>query len=178
MENIFDFLRGFTAAPGTLLETEHGLVMLLLLYGLLTYRGKKLTRWVPAVILLGIALSLFTPVHEIALFWPVITSLLVPPLLWQGAVAITNSGRLRKRASLLVWGIVLALVTFSLVQFSGLPLSNGLLLGVLVVGSATWFLGWRWGLRWASLEFHFTGRSNSPGGGRYSSFPGPIWLTW
>ncbi len=139
MNNFFDFLRSFAQAPGSLLETEHGLVMLLLLYGLLTYRGKTLTRWVPAVIILGIALSLFTPVHEIPLFWPVITALIVPPFLWQGAVAITNSGRLRNRVSLLVWGSVMALVSFSLVQFSHLPLSNGLLFGVLVV-TLVWYL--------------------------------------
>ncbi len=55
-------------SSGTLLETEHGLVMLLLLFGLLTYRGKRLSKWVPVAFIGGLLLSLFTPIHEINLF--------------------------------------------------------------------------------------------------------------
>jgi hypothetical protein len=125
-------------SSGTLLETEHGLVMLLLLFGLLTYRGKRLSKWVPAVIIGGILLSLFTPIHEIKLFWPVITGLVVPPFLWQGAVAVTKSGPLRRRWSLVVWAVTLLLVTFSLRMFGGLPVSNALLLGTLAV-TLVWY---------------------------------------
>jgi hypothetical protein len=125
-------------SSGTLLDTEHGLVMLLLLYGLLTYRGKRLTKWVPAVIIGGILLSLLTPVHEINLFWPVITGLVVPPLLWQGAVAVTKSGPLRRQWSLVVWAVTLLLVTFSLRMFGGLPVSNALLLATLAV-TLVWY---------------------------------------
>ena len=132
------FLNTITS-PSTLIETEHGLVMLLLLYGLLTYRGEKLTKWVPVVIVIGILLSVFTPVHEINLFWPVITGLVVPPFLWQGAVAITKSGLLGHRRNLLLWGSILLLVTFSLFQFSSLPFSNSLLLGLLAV-TLVWYL--------------------------------------
>jgi hypothetical protein len=117
----------------TVLETEHSLVMLLLLYGLLTYRGEKLTKWVPFVVLGGILLSLVTPVHRISLFWPVITGLIVPPFLWQAAIAVTKSGLLRYRLNLLIWAATISLVSFSLFQFSGLPLSNALLLGILAV---------------------------------------------
>ncbi|NIW48377.1 MAG: hypothetical protein GWN30_27590 [Gammaproteobacteria bacterium] len=124
---------------GSLLETEHGLVMLLILYGLLTYRGEKLSRWVAPVIVVGVLLSVFTPVHEVTLFWPVITGLVVPPFLWQGAVAITKSGQLRSRLNLLVWFLTIFLVTFSLLQFSGLPLSNALLLGILAV-TLVWYV--------------------------------------
>jgi hypothetical protein len=100
-------------ASGSLLETEHALVMLLLLYGLLTYRGPN-HKWAPLVVLAGILLSVFTPVHQIELFWPVITGLVVPPLLWQAAVAVTRSGPLHRRWSLAVWSITLILSTLSL----------------------------------------------------------------
>ena len=133
MEKIIDTVLNITLATGSLLETEHGLVMLLILYGLLTYRDEKLTKWVPVIIIGGILLSVFTPVHEITLFWPVITGLVVPPFLWQGAVAITKSGLLRRRLSLLIWAGTLFLVTFSLLRFGGLPFSNALLLGILAV---------------------------------------------
>ncbi|MGD2027814.1 MAG: hypothetical protein PVI99_08360, partial [Anaerolineales bacterium] len=51
----------------------------------------------------------------------------------------TKSGALRSRWNLLVWGGTLALVAFSLRQFSGLPLSNALLLGILAV-TLIWYL--------------------------------------
>jgi hypothetical protein len=116
---------------GQFLETEHGLVMVLLLFGLLTYRGPKLKGWVPIVLVSGILISIFTPAYEIDLFWPVITGLVVPPFLWQAAVAVTKSGPIRRQWSLLVWVITLLLVIFSLFQFGQLPLSTALLLGIL-----------------------------------------------
>jgi len=125
-------------SSGTLLETEHGLVMLLLLFGLLIYRGERLSRWVPVVIIGGILLSLFTPVHEINLFWPVITGIVLPPFLWQGAVAVTKSGPLRRQWSLVVWAGTLILVTFSLRMFGGMPVSNALLLAILAV-TLVWY---------------------------------------
>lgn len=126
-------------SSGTLLDTEHGLVMILLLYGLLTYSGKKLSRWVmPLVIISGIALSLLTPVHEIELFWPVITGLVVPPLLWRGAVAVTKSGPLRRNWSLVIWAAALTLVIVSLRFFGGLPFPSALLLGILAV-TLVWY---------------------------------------
>lgn len=139
MLNQIGTLLNSVISSGSPLETEHGLVMLLLLYGLLTYRGKRLTKWVPFVILGGITLSVLTPVHEISLFWPVITGVVVPPFLWQGAVAITKSGLLRNRLNLLIWVGTLSLVIFSLVQFSGLPFSNALLLGFLAM-TLVWYL--------------------------------------
>jgi len=125
-------------SPGSLLETEHGLIMILILYGLLIYRGNRLSKWVPVVIFSGIALSLFTPVHEINLFWPILTGLVVPPLLWQGAVAVTKSGPLRRNWSLVIWSATLLLVTFSLYTFSRLPFSISLLLGVLIL-TLVWY---------------------------------------
>jgi hypothetical protein len=76
--------------------------------------------------------------HTIELFWPIITALIVPPFLWQGAVAVTKSGPLRLHVSLLVWTVTLVLVAGSLWIFSGLALSNALLLGTLTV-TLVWF---------------------------------------
>jgi len=126
-------------SSGTLLETEHGLVMLLLLFGLLTYRGKRLSKWVPVAFIGGLLLSLFTPIHEINLFWPVIAGLVVPPFLWQAAVAVTKSGPIRRQWTLVVWIGTLVLVTLSLRMFGGLPFSNALLLGILAV-TLVWYI--------------------------------------
>lgn len=133
-------MSGFITAifsSGNLLETEHGLVMLLLLYGLLTYRGQG-KKWVPAVIIGGILLSLFTPIHEIDLLWPAATAIIVPPFLWQGTVAVTKSGPLRGKPGLMVWFATLALVSLSLWFFAKLAVSNALLLGVLTV-TLVWY---------------------------------------
>jgi len=138
MTEILRTIFGSTLTPTGLLETEHGLVMILLLYGLLTYRGTRLSRWAQAVVAAGILLSIFTPVHQIELFWPVLTGLVVPPLLWQAAVAVTKSGPLRRGWSLVIWGIMLLLVVISLRAFSSLPVSNALLLGVLTV-TLVWY---------------------------------------
>ena len=45
--------------------------------------GQEIEYPMAFVILGGILLSLVTPVHEINLFWPVITALVVPPFLWE-----------------------------------------------------------------------------------------------
>ena len=119
--------------PSDPLESEHGLVMLLLLYGLLTFGGNK-RRWITsATIFIGILLAFVTPVQKIDLFWPVITGLVVPPMMWQAAVAVTKSGKLQRRWSSFVWGITFMMVVVSLHLVSALPLSNALLLGALVV---------------------------------------------
>lgn len=132
-----EFINSILSA-GTLLDTEHGLVMLLLLYGLLTYRDEKVSRRVPFVILGGILLSLVTPVHEIKLFWPVITGLVVPPFLWQAAVAVSKSGPLRRQWSLGVWVVTLVLVTISLLVFGGMSVSTAMLFGILTV-TLVWY---------------------------------------
>lgn len=124
---------------GSPFETEHALVMLLLLYGLLTYREAKLTRWAFVAIIAGILLALITPFHGISLIWPVVTGLVVPPFLWQGAVEVTKSGPLRHRWGPLVWLVALGLVTLSLHLLSSLPFSTALLLAMLVV-TLVWYL--------------------------------------
>lgn len=127
-----EFINSIFSA-GTLLDTEHGLVMLLLLFGLLTYRDATVSRWVPLVIVGGILLSLVTPVHEIKLFWPVITGLVVPPFLWQAAVAVTKSGPLHRQWSLVIWAVTLVLVTISMWFFGGNSVSTAMLFGILAV---------------------------------------------
>jgi hypothetical protein len=125
-------------SSGSLLDTEHGLVMLLLLYGLLTFQDKRISKYVPLVVIAGILFSLLTPVHQVELFWPVITGLVVPPFLWQAAVAVTKSGPLRWRWGLVLWVVTLILVGISLVIFGGLPVSTAFLLGILTV-TLVWY---------------------------------------
>ncbi len=67
-----------------------------------------------------------------------IAGLVVPPFLWQAAVAVTKSGPIRRQWSLVVWIGTLALVTLSLRMFGGLPFSNALLLGILTV-TLVWY---------------------------------------
>lgn len=133
MIQIMNNINIFMQTAGNPLETEHALVMLLLLYGLLTF-GDRIHKWIPlAVVLTGVLLAVFTPVHQIDLFWPLITGLIVPPFLWEAAVAVTKSGKLRNMRRLVIWGISLLLISASLYIFSALPISNALLLGMLTV---------------------------------------------
>ena len=70
----------FNQVAGSPLELDHALIMLLLLVGLLSIRGKYL-RYVPWVIVGGVALSLFTPTHIIEPAWPILSALVLPSLL-------------------------------------------------------------------------------------------------
>ncbi len=117
----------------TALDIEHGLVMLLLLYGLLTYRGPKLQKWVPAVVTAGILLAVFTPFHQIPLFWPIITGLITPPFLWQAAVNITQSSKPQYTWSVFAWVVLLGLTAAGLTLLSDQALSTSILLGTLTV---------------------------------------------
>ena len=65
---------------GDALTLEHALTMLLLLVGLLSIQREQ-RRYVPWVVLAGVALSLFTPVHTLSISWPIISALVLPPLL-------------------------------------------------------------------------------------------------
>jgi cytochrome c oxidase subunit IV len=69
------------------LALEHALIMLLLLVGLLSIQREQ-QRFVPWVILAGVALSLLTPIHTMQMAWPLISALVLPPLLWQVAVRL------------------------------------------------------------------------------------------
>ncbi len=114
----------------TALDIEYGLVMLLLLYGMLIYRGPKLQKWVPVIVTIGFLLAVITPVHRIPLFWPIITGL-TPPFLWQAAVKITQISKPQHTWSVLAWIILLGLTSASLTLLSGQTLSTSILLGIL-----------------------------------------------
>jgi hypothetical protein len=122
----------------TVLDIEHGLVMLLLLYGLLTYRGSRLQKWVPVVVITGILLAILTPTHRIPLFWPIITGLITPPFLWQAAINITQSSKPQYAWSVLAWMILVGLTAASLTILSGQALSTSILLGTLTI-TLVWY---------------------------------------
>jgi len=63
---------------GSTLALEHALIMLLLLVGLLSIQRER-WRFVPWVILAGVALSLLTPIHALHMAWPLISALVLPP---------------------------------------------------------------------------------------------------
>ena len=66
-------LRSLYQLVGSALALDHALVMLLLLVGLLSIRERQ-RRYVPWVILMGVALSLFTPAHSLEFTWPIISA--------------------------------------------------------------------------------------------------------
>ncbi len=71
VENSLNLVEGIPyLIAGSSLVVEHALIMVLLLVGLLSIRGPK-RKYVPWVILAGVALSLFTPVHIIEPAWPI-----------------------------------------------------------------------------------------------------------
>jgi hypothetical protein len=139
MAEIFINLIGSLQEAGNLLETEHAIIMLLVLFGLLTFNQRPLSRFVPVIILAGMALSVFTPVHTVELLWPVISALVVPPIIWGAALAVARSGPLRRGRSLLIWLLVMAGVAISLFYVSQKPLGYALLIGSLAV-TLVWYL--------------------------------------
>ncbi|GMR11496.1 MAG: hypothetical protein BMS9Abin28_2329 [Anaerolineae bacterium] len=128
---------GSALVPGDPLEAEHGLVMLILLYGLLIYRGLH-RRWIPFVVFSGILLSIFTPIHQIQLFWPVVTGLVVPPLLWQAAVNVSMTGPIRRGWGFVIWLSTLVVVVLTLRIIGSYPLPLDLLIGALTL-SLVWY---------------------------------------
>ncbi|MFV1859238.1 MAG: hypothetical protein ACC647_07795 [Anaerolineales bacterium] len=128
---------GSALVPGDPLEAEHGLVMLLLLYGLLIYRGPH-RRWIPFVVFSGILLSIFTPIHQIRPFWPVVTALVVPPLLWQAAVNVSMTGSIRRGWGFAIWLSTFVLVVLTLWIVGSYPLPLDILIGALTL-SLVWY---------------------------------------
>jgi hypothetical protein len=115
---------------GSTLELEHALIMLLLLVGLLSIQREQ-RRFVPWVILAGVALSLLTPIHELDMTWPLISALVLPPLLWQVAVRLAVvRAEFTLRAGL-AWLLTSLLFGVALGVGAGVPPSSALLLGVL-----------------------------------------------
>lgn len=116
-----------------LLDTEHALIMLLVLFALLTFNQRPWSRLVPLIVLAGLALSVITPVHDIDLLWPVLSGVVVPPLMWGAALAVTRSGSLRRGRSLVIWLLVLAGVAASLFVVGQKPLGYSLLISIMAV---------------------------------------------
>ena len=115
---------------GSTLELEHALIMLLLLVGLLSIQRQQ-QRFVPWVILAGVALSLLTPIHTMQMAWPLISAVVLPPLMWQVAVrlAVVQS-KLTWQAGL-AWLLTALLFVLALGVGAGVPPTSALLLGIL-----------------------------------------------
>jgi NhaP-type Na+/H+ or K+/H+ antiporter len=112
------------------LDLEHALIMVLLLMGLLSIRAEQ-RRYVPWVVLAGIALSLITPFHSLEPAWPFISAVALPPLLWQLGM------RLAMVRPAFPWrGWVVGLATALLIGLTlnvggGITIARALLLGIL-----------------------------------------------
>jgi hypothetical protein len=123
---------------GSSLELEHALIMLLLLVGLLSIHGKY-ERYVPWVIIGGVALSMFTPIHIIEPAWPIISALVLPPLLWQGALRLSTTRPAFSWRNLLAWLMMVFLIGFALIFGGKVSIANALLMGILAA-SLMWQL--------------------------------------
>jgi len=132
---------------GSPLELEHALIMLLLLVGLLSIHGKY-KRYVPLVIVGGVALSMFTPIHIIEPAWPIISALVLPPLLWQAALRLSTTRPAFSWRSLLAWLLMIILIGLALSLGGKVSLANALLMGILAAS-----------LMW-QLREHATGSSD------------------
>ena len=121
---------------GGALALEHALIMLLLLVGLLSIRG-ALRRYVPWIVLTSVALSLFTPVHTLDLAWPLLSVLVLPPLLWQVAVRLAIARPPLTWRAWLAWLFMALLIGLALGGGGRLLPTSALLLGV-VAASLIW----------------------------------------
>jgi hypothetical protein len=100
-----DFAGSFSAqVAGSAIALEHALLMLLLLAGLLSIRGEQ-RRWVPWAVLASIVLSLFTPLYTIEMVWPLLSALVLPPLLWQMAVRLAIAQPVFTWRAIVSWGL-------------------------------------------------------------------------
>jgi hypothetical protein len=115
---------------GSALALDHALVMLLLLVGLLSIQRQQ-RRYVPWVVLAGVALSLLTPVHTLELAWPIVSALVLPPLLWQIAVRMASVKPAFTLRAGLAWLLTALLVGLALVVGARVAPASALLLGIL-----------------------------------------------
>ena len=115
---------------GSTLALEHALIMLLLLVGLLSIQREQ-QRFVPWVILAGVALSLLTPIHALPMPWSLISVLVLPPLLWQVAVRLAVVKSEFTWQAGLAWLLAILLFGLALGVGAGVPPTIALLLGVL-----------------------------------------------
>ena len=133
------FSGGFSAqVAGSAIALEHALLMLLLLAGLLSIRGEQ-RRWVPWAVLASIVLSLFTPLYTIEMVWPLLSALVLPPLLWQMAVRLAIAQPVFNWRAIVSWGLTAVLIGLVLSGSGVLSLASALLLGMLAA-SLVWQL--------------------------------------
>jgi len=118
---------------GSPLDLQHALIMLLLLVGLLSIHGKY-RRFVPWVIVGGVALSMFTPTHIIEPAWPIISALILPPLLWQVALRLASVRPAFSWRTFLAWLLTIILIGLALSFGGKVLLASALLIGVLAAG--------------------------------------------
>ena len=131
VENLLNSTDDFSnQVLGSPLELEHALIMLLLLMGLLSIQGKH-RRYVPWVIVGGVVLSLFTPTHYLELAWPILTALVLPPLLWQVSINLSSIRPAFSWRSLLAWLLMVLLIGLALHYGGEVLLTGALLIGVL-----------------------------------------------
>ncbi len=123
---------------GSPLNLDHALIMLLLLVGLLSIHGKY-KRYVPWVIIGGVALSMFTPVHIVEPAWPIISALVLPPLLWQVALRLSTIRPAFRWRSFLAWLLMIILIGLALSLGGKVSLPNAFLMGILAA-SLMWQL--------------------------------------
>jgi NhaP-type Na+/H+ or K+/H+ antiporter len=123
-------LRSLYQLVGSALALDHALVMLLLLVGLLSIRERQ-RRYVPWVLLLGVALSLFTPVHTLEFTWPIVSAVVLPPLLWQMAVQMAAAQPALDPRAWLTWLATGLLIGLALAIGGGVSLASAVLLGIL-----------------------------------------------
>lgn len=118
---------------------EHALIMLLLLVGLLNV-GTTRQRLMAGVVVAGVLLALFTPVHNINLAWPTVSLLVLPPLLWQTATRVAIARTTVTPATLGAWALIALVAGLALLVSSDLPATGALLLGILAA-SLAWQMG-------------------------------------
>lgn len=123
---------------GSSLDMDHAQFMLLLLVGLLSIRGKY-RHFVPLVILGGVALSLFTPAHIIKIAWPIISALVLPPLLWQVALSLSTTRPAFSWRTIIAWLLTIILIGLALILGGKVSLAIALLMGILAA-SLLWQL--------------------------------------
>ncbi len=139
VEGLFNYTGDFSNQVSiNPLELEHALIMLLLLMGLLSIHGKY-RRYVPWVIVGGVAISLFTPTHSIELAWPVLSALILPPFLWKVSINLASVRPVYNWRSLLAWLLMVILIGLALSFGGKMLLAGALLIGVLAA-SLMWQL--------------------------------------
>jgi len=103
---------------------------MLILVGLLSHQGKH-RRFVPWIVAGGVTLALFTPVQRITLTWPLISALVLPPLLWQVSIRLAIARPVIRWQNVTVWLLTTLFIGISLNLAADLPLTNALLLSLL-----------------------------------------------